>query len=136
MITVLLFASFMLCQARVEKNVNLQSKIHQMRFIQDKLRDEWGPWAPERYELNSEIGNVLEENIDYLQKTEKQESENKYLKSEMTTLIVGFGGIIIAIVIINIMAHLVFKYKCCKHLCCQKSKTSTNYDNLHELDLL
>jgi len=81
-------------------------------------------------DLEQENNELLDENINYIQKTTKKEYKIINLRWEIRTMIVYFGGMLTVILIINIIAHLLgfgcFK-SCKKRKQKQTSRNSFNY---------
>eukprot|EP01084_Bolivina_argentea_P201903 345044_1 len=79
-----------------------------IRYQKDQIKliqKEKNKWQSELNDLNSEINYLKQVNI-YEQK------QIWWLKQEMQMWMFGFIGIITSVLILNLMAHFVFGYKC------------------------
>lgn len=111
----------------------LKSKITALESQLVKLRKGEVAWNNERdeliaknKELEEENDELLDENIDYIQKTANKEYENIYLKSETKKWVIGLSGMMTMILIINIMGYLLFGFKCYRTFPCLKRNKSNH----------
>ena len=112
------------CIGSYDADEFLKSKIMK---IQSKLKEEQYEWKKERHELiqaNKELTEQNQElwgeNVEKELLTKEKEFENASLRSQMKMWIMGFSGMLTVIVIINIMAYLIFGYRCFRSMCCCK----------------